>query len=606
MNTKDITIRLIWYPDFFRPFLWYLGAINLNHLFWNFIFSDKILSLWIIKELSEDEKNNFKYILKNITLAYEIFFLYSKNNPQVNHLFYAINIITQLLNIINKNLKYEEINFYGTFRYKWDVFNNIEETLIYKFLDLYKHEFDKIEENSILYINIQFSEQINQIKILQYFFKKIYKNIYFHIDITHIIEFENKLYIKKIILNSIENIVKFTMDMNRVDSISEIIKYGDYFLWHKNINVYIFNRGCYYRKCTFCNIWKMWLIMNNESKNIINNLITTANNGLFDTLHIDDPDIQPEEITYISQKFIDHNVNLKIHIRTRFSKKYNRKTLEIMYKWWVRFMGVWLESASPRLNKLINKYENNIWTDDFDELIKDCFEVGINIHIYTIFWFPTETKKEINMTKKFLLKNFKQYPYFTYTAWSFWLNRWTYIYNNPEKFNLKIKFQNSWVETFISSFYEKNIAKNSLFLVNILLKLENTMFFKSKFLFKKTSLGNLFWSFIENSRLFHMYKMYYSKNPFLEFWQRNNWLTKRNYKNKEYKLMRYYQIIKGKDKIYIKNRINFEQIEIQSEILLFLEYYDEDKKLIENLEKYNIINQDTIYKMVQSYFFLLK
>jgi len=48
-------------------------------------------------------------------------------------------------------------------------------------------------------------------------------------------------------------------------------------------------------------------------------------------LHIADPDIQPEEIVYISEKFIDSNVDIRIHIRTRFSKKYTIEKLTIMF-----------------------------------------------------------------------------------------------------------------------------------------------------------------------------------------------------------------------------------------------------------------------------------
>jgi hypothetical protein len=49
-------------------------------------------------------------------------------------------------------------------------------------------------------------------------------------------------------------------------------------------------------------------------------------------LHVADPDIQPNEILYISDFFSKNNANLKMHIRTRFSKDYTLEVLEKMYE----------------------------------------------------------------------------------------------------------------------------------------------------------------------------------------------------------------------------------------------------------------------------------
>ncbi len=594
-----LPIKLIWFPNFYQEKIDDFYA-DFNTLFWEYIFSDAILSSGLIWKISEDEASDLKFILKNITLSYNIFQLYSKSAPEVYHLLFAFNIIDTYLQIINNHLEYETINFYSYARYDKNIYQNIEKTLTYTFFLHIRDIFERIPNESTIRISIELSEQIYQIKILQYFLKSLDKKVFFILDISGIREFENKISIKKLINDNIDNVVEIIMTYPTI-SIRKQAEFCSHVLGVKDFSCFVFNVGCTYRKCVFCNIWKWWLKLKNECDAIIEDLILLWKEGIFNALHIADPDIQPEEIVYISEKFIAHHLDIKIHIRTRFSKKYTPEVLMIMFNWWVRFMGIWLESWSKRINKLMNKYEEDIWTDDFDELIANCVKVGINIHLYTIFWFPTETKDEIDITKNYLLNNLSKYPFFTYTPWLFWLNKGTYMYNNPEKFNLSPIIQNSWEEIFLN-FYEKNTTENHGYLKKTVNNLAKSMFLGDDPLITMNAFS--FWNFIEHSSLFHTYKMYYTRNPFLEFFTKNDSISHQNYLYHKYFLIKYYSIFKKIDGIFIKNWINSIELPLDAQVITFLENYNQDLNLDANLQKFDSIDKSLLLKMIQNYFFI--
>ena len=170
MNKDSLNLRLVGYPDFFNELNW--DSFDLNYYFWYFIFSDDVLKLKILNNLSVNDKNNLIFIFKNIKLTYNIFLLLSKKDLQVYHIFFAYHIINELLNILNKYLKYEKIKFYWNIEYSDNILNNIEDSFFYKFLDFNKIKFLDFNSDIVFKVNIKFSSQFYQLKILQYFYVK--------------------------------------------------------------------------------------------------------------------------------------------------------------------------------------------------------------------------------------------------------------------------------------------------------------------------------------------------------------------------------------------------------------------------------------------------
>ena len=594
--TKKI-INLVWYPNFYTESSqdYYL---DFNDIFWDFIFSDQIfnyLKLNWFKNLDKSDINNLKYILKNIKLAKNIFILFREKNIEVYHLFFAFNIINTYLEIINKNLDYEKILFYDYFKYNNINESNLDKTFIYYFLN---ENIKNIDFSWDIYLKINLSEQIIQLEVILKYLSSFKDNYNFNINLKWLAWFENKVVFRK----KIEKLwLKYTnIKLSFLDfNVWVDVYFFQKILWKYNLKKNIFNYGCHYRKCNFCNIWKYLseIDKNNQNK-VLDKIISLHKDWKLDVLHITDPDILLEEILYVSDIFIKNNCDIKISIKMRFSKELTYEKLKKMYDGGVRFLWVWLESASSRLNKLMNKYDEDITIKDFDLFIENCFKAWINLHLYTIFWFPTEKREEIDLTNNFLIENFKKYNFFSYTAWLFWLNKGSYIYNNPKEFNLKFEESNIWDETFIKSFYEENIEKNKFYLIKVINNLKNILFFKNWFLFNKS---REFWYFMEHSNLFHIYKLLFSYNPFIEFWNKNK---SDNIYDEYYTINQYLQYVDIKNGEYlIVNWLNLEKILITKDEKNFIENYNNKLNLKDNL-KDNYINNDNIKLFIKKYFLI--
>lgn len=595
---SNLKIQLIWKPNFYKVYSKKIYNLNLNDLFWSYIFDYKKSSKIIkFKSLNKKEILLLKFLLPRLNISFLLLNKIKDKDIGIEKLFFIFNIINSYLKILNKFSWWVMLKFYNYTYLEDTVFENIENTIFYKFFSSELSTINsKLWKNNIIDVELHFSEQIIQLQIIVILFKKYYnKDIYFNIYLWSLIEFENKKDIEKILKETITNITNIHIG----DMYSSYLSYEKIF-GHKYYKLKVFNLWCFWRKCSFCNIWRYhkWILL--EKNNIekkIDLFIKYIKKEKISYISIADSSISYYELKVLSEKIIENWLDLNIHTRTRFTDKITKELCVLFWKAWIRYMWVWLESTSTRLNNLMNKYPKNYNTNDFQNLINNCKNTGINLHYYTIFWFPTEKKEEINSTRNFLFKNLVQENFFSYTAWTFWLNKWTEVYKNPDKYWIKIVKNIKNNKVFVQ-YSEKNYIENKQILEKTIKELNYSLFFNIDF--KSFTDFNSFFKFIEHSHIFHIQKLKYNQNPYYTFLNTNKWINIKNFYKFSYKKSKYIQVIIEWKDIILVNWSLWNRLKIKKDTLIFFHSFDQN----DNLENFRW--DESIFNLIKNYFLIKK
>lgn len=282
-------------------------------------------------------------------------------------------------------------------------------------------------------------------------------------------------------------------------------------------SIVLFSEWCTHR-CSFCNIWKYTISKEDiQNESYKKNVDTCIQKIIIDNLKfiwIIDPNVQPEILRYFAEQIIKYWLDIRYHIRTRFSQEYRDSDFtSLLYQSGLRYMGIGLESASPRMNHMYHKYDSEITLDEFTQVFDVIARSKINLHIYTILWWPTETKEEIGMTTQYLdtLRDRYEDIFFSYTPGMFSLLQGTIMHYQYKKYNITLATgENSFQEIFTEPIRDNN----RWFVFEEMGRLAHELFLPN------TEYHNEaydFFYFIENSLILHMQKMTQIENIYVRF-----------------------------------------------------------------------------------------
>lgn len=598
MNIRKI--KLIWAPDFLKEYE-NNDFYSFNNFFWEYIFNpNKSWKLINTKQLSKDEKTNIKYILSNLNIAYKFFKIMKNKEIWIENMIFCFNIISNYLKIIEKFTKWIKIKFYDYFEVDDIIYENIEENLFYNFFTQENNEwFNELDSWDIVKIDIQHTYQLSQLYIINYIIENKKKiNVKYEIFLWDLVLFENQKMVEKKLLENFNNLEVFRTNNNvKLSNIS----FSDNFYYKYTI----FDWSCSWNKCSFCNIWKKQKLSYdiNEKIDLFLNFVDEKK---LKYVQIWDPSISINQLTNLSKKIINKKLKIKFKIFTRFSNEFTDSALSLFSKAGLRFLWIWLESTSPRLNNLMKKYDRDYSEEDFSDLVCRCKKFWINVHYYTIFWFPTETKEEIIWTKNFLLKHLKQNDFFSYTAWFFWLNKWTDVYLNKKRYWVSFQEANMWWEIFIKNYDEKNITENWSLLLDTRNELLSKLFFWD--VYNNVNVIN-FWHFIEHSSIFHIQKLKLNINPYLDFFSKNKSINYENMCINKFKVNGYLQFTRINNFYKVKNCLLETDLILSSNSRKLLKNYNKSITLKENILILSLVENknlnDEILELIKK-FFLIK
>ena len=372
-----------------------------------------------------------------------------------------------------------------------------------------------------------------------------------HIFITlhHLLEFEDRSVFADWIKSHIQSKYKYTILKNELEYNALVYKHkdkdwniskqdrGSVVFWKKFCALPFFSSSCPWRRCAFCNIWKSGVIYTKDidkKKEIVRKNINFLRENQYDAFWIIDPSITLDDLLIIADVFEEENFSIPMHIRTRYDERYKDKDIcRRLGKMWASYLWTGLESASPRMNKLMNKYRDNPTKEDFDIMTRNCLEAGIRIHHYVVIWFPWETKEDLDITRDYLISCLHRFrdKLYSYTSSVFEFSHWTDISKYPEKYNITIPSQgikgdirmsnNRYIENDIDSFLIQYRSRTSF-------NLFAYQFFGTVQIKKDVKWLLSIWNFIERLHFLRIQKFFLEENPYepekMQAWLQKRWL----------------------------------------------------------------------------------
>jgi hypothetical protein len=202
------------------------------------------------------------------------------------------------------------------------------------------------------------------------------------------------------------------------------------------------------------------------------------------------------------------NLSIVYRARCRFTDDLTEEGCRLLYASGCRYLGLGLEAASPRVNRLVHKHMGQ--PIDYDRVLASLDRSGIRTHIYAIMGFPTETAEEIAQTRDFLIENIRRYRYLTVSANRFYLMRGSGIAEDPGAFGIEHVVDPGDV-ALVLEFAEPQRDRN-----RALVERSVREVFQAEFLpdLDEPETAEALWHFIDQTGIFYLQKVEHLKNPF--------------------------------------------------------------------------------------------
>ncbi len=211
------------------------------------------------------------------------------------------------------------------------------------------------------------------------------------------------------------------------------------------------SRGCYWRRCTFCD-HSFGYSGNYRPRNVdllyddIKALKSKYNTAYFT---FQDEGVSPKLISELSGKIIENNLGISWLADSRFETAFSSELGGKLADAGCKMLYFGLESANERVLGCMDK---GIKKDNALKICKFCADAGIWTHLFLIFGFPTETRNEARETMDFILQNNQIIRSMSFG--SFQLTRHSKVYENPSSFDVNKIVQNDSMDMSLWYDYE--------------------------------------------------------------------------------------------------------------------------------------------------------
>lgn len=177
----------------------------------------------------------------------------------------------------------------------------------------------------------------------------------------------------------------------------------DYITPSANIPLQI-GRSCYWGNCTFCCLNTAFEHKNcwTNVQKLVHDIEYLVKTQDIKTVEFVDDAIPPVFARSLSEELIKRDVHIKWFCYARFDKGFSSELFKLMYEAGCVGLKFGLESASPRVSKLMNK---GIDIEYAGKLVDMASKAGIIPQAAFFYGFPGEEKEDIWMTAKFIEDN---------------------------------------------------------------------------------------------------------------------------------------------------------------------------------------------------------
>jgi len=189
-------------------------------------------------------------------------------------------------------------------------------------------------------------------------------------------------------------------------------------------------RGCYWNKCTFCNISQYEnAYLQKSVNNVVDDMILLSHKYNCKHYYLSCDALSFNYLKRLSKLIVENKLSVSWQCETRFDNNITESMIADIAKSGCCMLRFGLESASPRILEGMKK---GIDLDIVKSIIKLINKYGIKVSVYIIADFPGETHESINETKIFLLENKNYINYIGVHLFELMNN--SHIYNHPDEF----------------------------------------------------------------------------------------------------------------------------------------------------------------------------
>ena len=196
------------------------------------------------------------------------------------------------------------------------------------------------------------------------------------------------------------------------------------------------SRGCYYSKCSFCNLHldhRSFRLRRTEL--LMEDIWTLSQKYNTPYFFFTDESVPINKLREISQSLLEKQWDIKWMGGVRFEDALDDDLLEKMHASGCQKLVFGLESYNQRVLDLMKK---GIKTDIVKRVLDACLKVGIAFHLYIIVGFPTETEKEAMETLDFVLhKEYLNSSGFSCLPSLFGMEKDSPITHSPSEYGLR-------------------------------------------------------------------------------------------------------------------------------------------------------------------------
>ena len=191
------------------------------------------------------------------------------------------------------------------------------------------------------------------------------------------------------------------------------------------------SRGCYWKKCTFCDHFFGQTYNVKDVDKLINEIKNLQDKYNINNFEFTDEAMTPDFLKKFSEKIIENNLKINWYCDLRL-EDINEEVFKNAYKAGLKMVLWGFESGSKRIMDLINK---GIDTDKRYEILKRASDAGIFNFAYVFTGFPTESYEEAFETINAICNNTDIIHAFGKSV--FTMGKHSIINLNPEKFYIQ-------------------------------------------------------------------------------------------------------------------------------------------------------------------------
>lgn len=176
---------------------------------------------------------------------------------------------------------------------------------------------------------------------------------------------------------------------------------------------------CYWDRCAFCGINRKYQVARAQEfgdlDSKVSGLVDIKASGV-DYVWLIDEAIPPATLAALAQAMLDRSVDIRWQARSRIDAAFTQETCALLAAAGLREIRLGLETASPRLLRLIDKFPDEFEVETVESVVSAFHDCGVSVHFPMIVGLPTESDAERRDTYDFLAYLKAKYPSFSFNV----------------------------------------------------------------------------------------------------------------------------------------------------------------------------------------------